>query len=253
MSVLAMSSLVFALVFGGALAGMAVRRVKPDERFVPEAKDSIRLAIGLVVTMTGLVLGMLVSSGKTFYDSEKSQVAEMSSEVIFLSDLLKAYGPETVQLRVEAHDSVEEIVDRIWPKDSAQSFQLKPTSKGADFYEHVELLVPRNAEQAAVKAQLLAAILNLRKTYWFLYLQSEQTSITVPVLWAVTLWLVVIFFSFGIFAPRIPNVFLTFGICAMAVSIAIFIILSMNSPFTGAFRISPAAVHDVLSQIPTGP
>jgi len=253
MSVLAMSSLVFVLVFGGALAGMAVRRVKPDERFVPEAKDSIRLAIGLVVTMTGLVLGMLVSSGKTFYDSEKSQVAEMSSEVIFLSDLLKAYGPETVQLRVEAHDSVEEIVDRIWPKDSAQSFQLKPTSKGADFYEHVELLVPRNAEQAAVKAQLLAAILNLRKTYWFLYLQSEQTSITVPVLWAVTLWLVVIFFSFGVFAPRIQNVFLTFGICAMAVSIAIFIILSMNSPFTGAFRISPAAVHDVLSQIPTGP
>ncbi|HSY36437.1 MAG TPA: hypothetical protein VK814_11855 [Acidobacteriaceae bacterium] len=253
MSVLAMSSLVFALVFGGALAGMAVRRVKPDERFVPEAKDSIRLAIGLVVTMTGLVLGMLVSSGKTFYDSEKSQVAEMSSEVIFLSDLLKAYGPETVQLRVEAHDSVEEIVDRIWPKDSAQSFQLKPTSKGADFYEHVELLVPRNAEQAAVKAQLLAAILNLRKTYWFLYLQSEQTSITVPVLWAVTLWLVVIFFSFGVFAPRIQNVFLTFGICAMAVSIAIFIILSMNSPFTGAFRISPAAVHDVLGQIPTGP
>jgi hypothetical protein len=253
MSVLAMSSLVFVLVFGGALAGMAVRRVKPDDRFVPEAKDSIRLAIGLVVTMTGLVLGMLVSSGKTFYDSEKSQVAEMSSEVIFISDLLRAYGPETVQLRVEAHDSVEEIVDRIWPKDRTQSFQLKPTTKGAEFYEQVELLVPRNAEQAAVKAQLLAAILNLRKTYWFLYLQSEQTSITVPVLWAVTLWLVVIFFSFGIFAPRIPNVFLTFGICAMAVSIAIFIILSMNSPFTGAFRISPAAVHDVLSQIPTGP
>ena len=253
MSVPAMSALVFVLVFGGALAGMAVRRVKPDERFVPEAKDSIRLAIGLVVTMTGLVLGMLVSSGKTFYDSEKSQVAEMSSEVIFISDLLRAYGPETVQLRVEAHDSVEEIVDRIWPKDSAQSFQLKPTTKGAEFYEQVELLVPRNAEQAAVKAQLLAAILNLRKTYWFLYLQSEQTSITVPVLWAVTLWLVVIFFSFGIFAPRIPNVFLTFGICAMAVSIAIFIILSMNSPFTGAFRISPAAVHDVLGQIPTGP
>jgi Protein of unknown function (DUF4239) len=252
MSVLVMSALVFVLVFGGALAGMAVRRVKPDERFVPEARDSIRLAIGLVVTMTGLVLGMLVSSGKTFYDSEKSQVAELSSEVIFINDLLRAYGPEAIPLRVEAHDIVEEIVNRIWPKDETQPFELKPTTKGAEFYEHVELLVPKNEEQAAAKAQLLTATLNLRKTYWFLYLQSEQTSITVPVLWAVTLWLVVIFFSFGVFAPRMQNVILTFGICALAVSIAIFIILSMNSPFSGAFRISPAAVHDVLSEIPTG-
>jgi hypothetical protein len=247
-----MSSLVFVLVFGGALAGMAVRRVKPDERFTPEAKDSIRLAIGLVVTMTGLVLGMLVSSGKTFYDSEKNQVAELSAEVIFLNDLLTAYGPETGQLRIEARHSVEEIVDRIWPKNKAQSFDLKPSANGSNFYEHVQLLVPKNEAQASVKAQLLAATLNLRKTYWFLFLQLEQTSITVPVLSAVTSWLVVIFFSFGIFAPRIQNVILTFAICAMAVSIAIFIILSMNSPFSGAFRISPAAVRDVLGQIPTG-
>jgi hypothetical protein len=161
-----MSSLVFVFVFGGALAGMAVRRVKPDERFTPDAKDSIRLAIGLVVT-------------------------------------------------------------------------------GSNFYDHVQLLVPKSEAQASVKAQFPAATLNLRKTYWLLFLQSEQTSTTIPVLSAVTAWLVVIFFSFGIFAPRIPNVILTFVICAMSVSVAIFIILSMNSPFSGALRISPAAVRDV--------
>ena len=99
MHALAMSSLVFALVFGGALAGMAIRRVKPDDRFTPEAKDTIRLAIGLVVTMTSLVLGMLVSSAKTFYDGEKNQVAELSAQVILVNDLLTTYGPETGQLR----------------------------------------------------------------------------------------------------------------------------------------------------------
>jgi Protein of unknown function (DUF4239) len=253
MNALAMSSLVFVLVFGGALAGMAVRRVKPDERFTSEAKDSIRLAIGLVVTMTGLVLGMLVSSGKTFYDAEKNQVAELSAQVILINDLLTGYGPETEQLRIEAHHSIEEIADRIWPKSKTQSFELKPSANGADFYKHVQQLVPKNEAQAAAKAQLLTATLNLRKTYWLLFLQTEQTSITVPILSAVASWLLVIFFSFGIFAPRIPNVILTFAICAMAVSVAIFIILSMNSPFSGAFRISPAAVRDVLGQIPAGP
>ena len=95
MHALITSSLVFALVFGGALLGMGIRRVLPDDHFAPEAKDTIRLAIGLVVTMTGLVLGMLVSSAKGFFDSEKNQVAELSAQIIVMSDLLTAYGPET--------------------------------------------------------------------------------------------------------------------------------------------------------------
>jgi len=85
-----------------------------------------------------------------------------------------------------------------------------------------------------------------------MFLQSEQTSITVPLLSVVTTWLVIIFFSFGIFAPRTPNVVLTLLICAFAVSGAIFIILSMNSPFTGALKISPVAVRDALEQLGRG-
>ena len=148
MNALAMSSLVFLLVFGGALAGMAVRRVKPSDRFTPEAKDTIRIAIGLVVTMTSLVLGMLVSSGKTFYDAEKNQVAELSAQVNVLNDLLIAYGPEAGELRIEARRSVEEIVDRIWPKDSSQLVQLRPLSNGAHFYADLQLLAPKNEGQA---------------------------------------------------------------------------------------------------------
>lgn len=251
MHALAISTLVFVLVFGGALCGMAVRSVKPDDRFTPEAKDTIRLVIGLLVTMTSLVLGMLVSSGKSFYDLEKNQVAELSAEVILVNDLLIAYGPEAGQLRMVAQRSIEEVVDRIWPRNESQSSDLKPLNNGALFYHQVQRLAPKNEAEASVKAQLLAATLTLRKTYWFMFLQSEQTSIALPLLSVVTAWLVVIFFSFGIFAPRIPNVILTLVICAMAVSAAIFIILSMNSPFTGVLRISPTAVREAMSQMST--
>ena len=202
--------------------------------------------------MTSLVLGMLVSSGKTFYDGEKNQVAELSAQLILINDLLTTYGPETGQLRIEAQRSVEEMVDRIWPRKSSQSVELRPLANGSHFYEHLQLLAPRNEGQASTKAQLLAATLNFRKAYRVMFLQSEQTSITIPLLWVVTSWLVLIFFSFGLFAPRMPNVMLTLVICAMAVSAAIFIILSMNSPFSGVLRISPAAVRDVLDQMSTG-
>ncbi len=253
MHALEISFLVFALVVGGAFAGMVVRRFRPDERFNPESKDTIRLAIGLVVTMTSLVLGMLVSSGKTYYDGQKTEVAQLSAEVMFINGLLIAYGPETQQLRMEVRVYVGEIVDRIWPKNEMQSVTLMPLAHNETFYEHLQLLTPKNPQQAAIKAELLAATLSLRKSYWFMFLKSEEPAMSVPLLSVVTAWLVIIFFSFGVFAPRLPNVITTLVVCAMAVSAAVFIIVSLNSPFTGVMRISPAAIRDVLTQMAASP
>jgi hypothetical protein len=102
----------FALLFAGALEGIAIRRAVPENHFVSQAKVTVRLAIGLIVTMTGLVLGMLVSSAKTFYDGEKTQVAEMSPQIILLNDLLSTYGPETKPARTEARQFVEDGQER---------------------------------------------------------------------------------------------------------------------------------------------
>jgi hypothetical protein len=249
MHALAVSSLVFALVFGGALIGMAIRRAVPESHFAPEAKDTVRLAIGLVVTMTGLVLGMLVSSAKTFYDGEKSQVAEMATQIILMNDMLAAYGPETKQARTEALGFVEEAADRIWPKDKSASFQLRPAHNTEDFYKELQFLVPKNDTQASVKAQLISSITSLKKGYWLMYLQTVQTPIPTPLLLVVTSWLVAIFVSFGMFAPRNLTVMVTLIVCAMAVSAAIFIITSMYAPFTGVLKISPAAVRDAVHEM----
>jgi hypothetical protein len=246
---LAMSALVFALIFISALVGMAIRRAAPDDHFSPEAKDTVRLAIGLVVTMTGLVLGMLVSSAKTFYDSEKNQVAEMSSQIILLDDLFSTYGPETRQTRIEARDFVEDAVDRIWPRDKSQMYQLRPTNNAQNLYQQLELLVPKNAAQAFAKTQLMSSIVSLKRTYWLMYLQSEQTSMPFSLLAVVTSWLMAIFVSFGVFAPRNSTVILTLVVCALAVSAAVFIIMSMYLPFSGILKISPVAVRDALSQM----
>ena len=248
------SFLVFALVVGGAFAGMVVRRARPDEHFNSEAKDTIRLAIGLVVTMTSLVLGMLVSSGKTYYDGQKTEVAELSAEAMFINGLLTAYGTETQTqpLRVEARNFIQGLVDQIWPDDRSQPGKLKPLGNNQTFYQHLELLTPTNPGQVAIKAELLTATLTLRKSYWFMFLKSEQPAMSFSLLAVVTSWLVIIFFSFGLFAPRTPNVILMLIVCALAVSAAIFIIVSLNSPFSGVMRISPAAVRDVLDQMALG-
>ncbi len=241
--------LAFALIFAGALAGFAIRQMVPPGHLVPEAKDTVRLAIGLVVTMTGLVLGMLVSSAKTFYDGEKNQVAQLGSQIVLVSDLLVAYGPETDPVRVEALKFVEDGVDRVWPKESSQRYQLRPQSAKSYFYAKVQQLSPQNDMQRTIKAELLSATIQLRETYWLLYLQSEQTSMPRPLLAVVVSWLVAIFVSFGLFAPRNATVVVTLIICALAASAAIFIISSMYSPFSGVLKISPVSAREAMQEM----
>jgi hypothetical protein len=243
------SLLVFAIAFSGALAGMALRRALPQEHFGTDAKDTVRLAIGLIVTMAGLVLGMLVSSAKTYYDGQKNVVAEMSSQIIFLDTLLVNYGPEAKDSRKSAHQFVEDAADRIWPTEESRLFQLKPKNDGRDINAQLELLVPTNERQAAIKSQVTSVIQDLRKTYWLMFLETEQTSISIPLLVVVTSWLVAIFVGFGIFAPSNSTVMVTLIICALAVSAAIFIIMEMYSPFSGILKISPVAIRDALHQM----
>jgi hypothetical protein len=249
MGPLTVSFVVFVLVFSGAPVGMALRRALPEEHFGTDAKDTVRLAIGLIVTMTGLVLGMLVSSAKGYYDGQKNVVAEMAAEVVIINDLLTIYGPEAKQTRIETRRFVEDAIDRIWPREKSGVFHLKPENNGGDIYAALQLLVPKNDAQTFAKAQITSLTVSLKKTYWLMFLESEQTSMSLPLLMVVTLWLVAIFISFGAFAPSNSTVMVTLVICAMAVSAAIFIIMEMYSPFSGMLKISPVAVRDALSQM----
>ena len=51
-----------------------------------------------------------------------------------------------------------------------------------------------------------------------MYLQSVQTSVPSPLLAVVISWLVAIFISFGLFAPRNYTVIVTLIVCALAAS-----------------------------------
>jgi hypothetical protein len=249
MGSLAVSFVVFVLVFAGAPAGMALRRALPEEHFGTDAKDTVRLAIGLIVTMTGLVLGMLVSSAKTYYDGQKNVVAQLATEVVILDGLLTVYGPEAKQTRIEARRFVEDAIDRIWPRGKSGEFQLKPKNNGGDIYAELEQLVPKDDTHAALKTEIMSLTMDLKKTYWLMFLESEQTSMSLPLLVVVVLWLVTIFISFGAFAPSNSTVMMTLVICAISVSAAIFIIMEMYSPFSGILKISPVAVRDALHQM----
>jgi Protein of unknown function (DUF4239) len=242
-------SIIFASVFAAALIGMAVRRSVPEDHVGSDAKEVVRLATGLVATMAALVLGMLVSSAKSSYDARKNEVAEMSSEILFIDRLLGQYGSETGEIRAEFRQVVEAGLERMWPSQASRQFDLKPGDHGEILVEKLEQLGPKNDKQAAAKAQIMTLVMGLRQTQWLMFLKTEQNAVPLPLLLILVSWLAAIFVSFGLFAPPNTTVVVSLGLGAMAVSSAVFLILEMYTPFKGVLRISPTPILDALSQM----
>src|SRR5262245_46400791 len=107
--------IVLACLIGAVLVGRTLRGLLPEAHLSTESKDAVKLAMGLVATMSALVLGLLVSSAKGAYDTERSEVIQMASKIAFLGRVLGAYGPEAAGVRAQLRDAVEEGMQQLWP------------------------------------------------------------------------------------------------------------------------------------------
>jgi hypothetical protein len=65
----------------------------------------------------------------------------------------------------------------------------------------------------------------------------------------IALWLAVLFWSFGLFAPRNGTVIAVLILAAASVSACVLLILEMQTPFTGILRVSSAPLHYVLDNL----
>jgi hypothetical protein len=218
-----------------------------------DAKDIIRLATGLLVTMTALVLGMLVSSASSSHQDRKNELAEMASDFVVLDQVLATYGPETQVIRDELRRLAENSLQRIWAGQASRRSQLRPGDRGQALYHQLQILTPKNETQIAAKTVAISTADSLRRTYFLMFLKSEQNSLSFPLLAVLVAWLTVIFVGFGLLAPGNDTIVTTLFVCALAVSGAIFIIMAMYTPFNGIMRISPSPIHDALSRMGPAP
>ena len=120
MSPLTISCVVFGCLCAGAVLGMALRAMLPEHHLEAESTDLIKVAMGLIGTMSALVLGLLVASAKSSFDTQRNGVAQMAGNVMFLDRTLARYGPESADVRAALRSAVQDTIERTWPSQSRQ-------------------------------------------------------------------------------------------------------------------------------------
>ena len=243
------SLIVFGCLVGAALLGRLIRRLLPEHHLASDSKDGIKLALGLVSTMSALVLGLLVSSAKSSYDAERGEVIQMAAKVAFADRVLAMYGPDAADLRTRFHEGVKEAIKGIWPEEAGLSVHMAPnTQTGNALYVGVQNLSPRDETQRKLKDEAASLATDLVQLRSLLQAQSVP-SISKPMLIILVSWLVIIFLGFSVLAPSNPTVIFAFIISAVAVSGAIFLILELDEPFGGVLQISSEPLVHALDQL----
>jgi hypothetical protein len=243
------SLIVFACVFGGALLGILLHAVLPQNHLSTESKDIIKLGMGLVGTMAALILGLLVASAKSSYDTQSAQMTQLTANVALLDRILAHYGPETKESRDLLRETVTRVVSQIWAEEGASASPASPQSAGGEvLYDKIQALSPKNDAQRSLQSQALSIVMDTGKLRQLMFAQWTP-AVSTPLLVVLVLWLTVIFISFGLFAPFNATVVSSLFVSALSVSGAIFLILDMYTPYTGVMAISDAPLHIALAQL----
>jgi hypothetical protein len=246
---LVLSSVIFALNLAGIILGSLLRSALPRHHLDKDSQDVVRLGVGLIATMAALVVGLLIASAKSSFDTESSQVKQMTADMILLDNLLAQYGPEATPLREGMRAAIPVLVDRIWQEKTANTpLRFEPNADAEKLYLAIQALSPKNDLQRSLQSRAVQAATDFAQTRLLLFTESNN-SIPLPFLGVLAFWLIIIFASFSLFANLNATVFVALSLFALSASGAIFLILELGEPFTGLLMISSDAVRNALAPL----
>jgi hypothetical protein len=246
MNSIAISTVVFLCVFGAALFGMFLSPLLPVRHQSSESKDTVKLGMGLVATTVAVALGLLIGSAKNFYDTQSNEMAQLGANFILVDRVLVQYGPETTDARAALHSLLADTLKS--SKNRSQAYQaIRSGTRFSDgVVRKILELSPKDDNQRLLKLQAMNVAFQIGQTRWLMF---EQNAVPIPKLMLAMLlvWLVVLFLSFGIFAPRNLTVFAGLFLAAVAVFGVIFLILEMFQPRSGLIQVSDAPLRQALA------
>ena len=249
-STILISMIVGLLTFGLGLSGMYLQRLLPEQHLSTGSRELIGAVQGLVSLLLALVLGALVTSAYGFFATEKSNIEKLGAQSIQFDMALAQYGPGTQPIREGLKVAIGGAYHSIW------GGEINPSQR------HVRDLLPAfqrmNEAISALKAQtpsqvqLISTIetdaRSIEQTRLLMSLQLASP-VSWPLLVVVVSWAMLLFFGFGVLSRLNSTSISALALGAFAVGSAVFLVLELNQPFNGLFRVPGASVVETLSAL----
>ena len=245
-----LGAVVALLTFLAGSLGLWAQGLLKDHNAVEKARDMIGSIVGLVTLLLSLVLGTLVGNTYYFSTGQQAQIQSLMVNEVMLDKALKTYGDETKPERDKIKASLQRVYEALWlgtidPHELTLAGSvdgLKPLAA------YLASLAPKTDEQRAALADAKSRLSAFELTRIQMSMQAAAP-FSKSLLGVVMIWAFVLFFGFGLIsrASLTTRVALAFG--SLSVGGALFIIIELAEPYTGLFRLSPAAIQQTIDAI----
>jgi hypothetical protein len=233
-------------------AGLALQTRLLPEHKTGETKAVVGQISGLVSLLLALVLGTLIGVSFAYYSGQRTNLENFSAQILRLDQALAQFGPETKPLRDTIKEGIEKAHAAIWGGGTIEPGSLTVAAPLANAQAISDFLATLQPKTDAQKAALATA-----NTYASLVEQSRLLmSLQIaagPVSWfliaILIFWTASLFFAIGLYAESNSVVFAAIAFGALSIAFAIFLILEFGMPYTGLFRVTPAALEQTIEFI----
>jgi hypothetical protein len=265
MTELESASVVFLILLGATGLGVIVRPLLPEEHKTTETVQVLQLVVGMLVTFAALVLGLLTASAKTVFDTNTDDIRGYATQLIQLDDTLRQYGVEGDTARQLLRAYTAAAIASTWPNEPRPAGNYYPTINASEGNPHnldshklgdmlgqaqrdVREMQPHDGFHQKLVVEALAQFDRLLQQRWKL-VEESHGKISSPFDRILVFWLTIIFLCFGLIAPRNALSLVTITLGALSIASALYLILDLDTPFTGAIIIPSQPLRDALAYL----
>lgn len=238
-------------VFAAGTIGLVLQRVLPEKFTTGGPRDMIGAVVGLLTLLSALVLGLLIWTAYGVYAGQNLAVQTIAAKVLQLDLALADYGPDATPLRAKVRQNLAKTIDDVWgAKESDATFVAKNFSAAVESLRNrekalAELQPSTDAEKQALASAnaTVAAIAQSRLQMSF----ALSNPVSYPLILTVVAWAMALFCGYGLMSKGNPMSIACGAVGAIAIASAVYLILDLSDPYSGAFGTSPAPLQQVLA------
>ncbi|WP_159014112.1 hypothetical protein [Acidisoma sp. S159] len=247
---LATTLIIFVCVFGALLVGLFASRYWPSTHLDERSKDVVKLGIGIVVTMTVLILSLMVSSVKGSFDTTDRDLRQFATSIIVLDRSISHYGSDAQPARLALRQYTVSAIHDLWPTGADPNIRIEGARSGK-LLDQVETdlraLKPTDDAHRSYLSEVLAQYDAVIQARW-IFIDDSSGSVLRPFFFVVVAWLMVIFATIGLYSPRNATVVLVMALSILSLSGATYLMSEMETPFSGVIVISSYPLRNALAQ-----
>lgn len=207
--------------------------------------------MAMIATLAALVVGLLIASAKSSFDTKNSELTRAATRYILLDLTLARYGPETRESRDLLRQIALMRLHQIWPEEGTGNLNPEAVNQGSGvetIQRNILNLSPQNDAQKWLKGRALQLTGDIAEVRWTA-VEEMGSSIQWPLLTILIFWFAAIFASFGLFAPPNSSVIVALFVCALSVAGSVYLIVEMDQPYGGLIKLSSAPLVTALGQL----